>query len=762
MLRGIVPTILVLCALALTITLSAQDYKNEKQLIKNAEAAFNAGNYTEAMPLYSNLVSKYNKDPNFNYRYGACLLFAGADKEKPLKYLSFAASRPDVDVEAHYYLGLAQHLNYHFSEAIKSYEKFKVTAKPELVKSLSVENRIAQCRNGKSLLSNITDLIVLDKQSLAEADFYKMYDLSEFGGQILSKPEDLQTAYEKKAGIESILFLPKGRDTLYFSGVEAEGKSRDIFMAIRKPDGTWSAPQTLGKTINSEYDEDYAFFHPDEQRLYFASKGHNSLGGYDVFTAKYNPASGTWGAPVNLDFAICTPADDYMLITDKSGTKAFFASNRESPAGMVNVYRINLQRIPLDFALIYGTFTAETTKKAVIKVENAETGEKIGEFLSDETGKYKLRVPNNGKFRLLVDYQNSSITHSGELELRNRSSFKPLKQEMLVMHQGTDNETLVIKNLFDEEVADVEPVITPDFLKEKARLEINEDKFKDLKPELIVQESATPTSKEQAKPEEAQGPVMESGGEQGTVAKTEEPVDDRPILAEQPEVAAKSTSAPPTVTETSQAPKSSPKTSATTSTSPRQSASSGLKLKVGANPTNAEIAEVAVNNITALNNDAAILLRESEVAAAIASEKSESAKTTRAKAAQLLAGMDTNSAEVKNNAQYKEARELERQAAFIDKEAATAARLADNLKESAAEAETSHKLAEEYAMGITNNQNGAIEDNIKRYNQLSDYVDSRLSKEIRLSDMREDAQQRYAAKTAESSDLRQSADEIND
>ncbi len=62
--------------------------------------------------------------------------------------------------------------------------------------------------------------------------------------------------------------------------------------------------------INTKYE--YApFIHPDGKSLYFSSKGHNSMGGYDIF--KSTLLNGKWSIPVNLGHPINTP-DEMMLI----------------------------------------------------------------------------------------------------------------------------------------------------------------------------------------------------------------------------------------------------------------------------------------------------------------------------------------------------------------------------------------------------------------------------------------------------------------
>lgn len=478
--------LLMLLIFAVSFSSFGQDYKNEKQLIKGANDQFDAKNYKEAISLFSTLVSNYPKDPTYNYKYGASLLYGGTDKEKPVKYLKFSVSRPEVEPIAYFYYAEALHLNYEFDQAIKYYKKFTNAANNSTIKKNTVENQIRQCENGKTLLKTITDLIVLEQKNTLVKDFYKVYDLSAQGGQILVKTDEFRSPYEMKNDINSLFYFPKNAEKIFFSSHTFENKNgKDIYYAIRNSDATWSKPISLGKSINTEFNEDYPYMSADGKTLYFASEGHNSLGGYDIFVTRLDTASGSWTAPQNLDFAINTPANDYLFIPNLSGETAYFASERQTPLGEVSVYQIKMERVPLDFTFIYGTFSSETTKNATIRVENAETNAIIGEYPTDANGKYKIKLPNDGKFRFLVDYEGSEVTHSGEVDLQERNTFKPLKQEMLVMGQGTESEKLIIKNLVDQEVEE-DVALTAEFFKEKAKLKVNKDKYKDKKPKLTT------------------------------------------------------------------------------------------------------------------------------------------------------------------------------------------------------------------------------------------------------------------------------------
>jgi len=78
---------------------------NESQLKKQANNYFEDEDYANAYLQYSQLLSLYPQDPNYNYRFGACALFSQADKKKPIDYIETAIKQPNVENLAYFILG---------------------------------------------------------------------------------------------------------------------------------------------------------------------------------------------------------------------------------------------------------------------------------------------------------------------------------------------------------------------------------------------------------------------------------------------------------------------------------------------------------------------------------------------------------------------------------------------------------------------------------------------------------------------------------
>ena len=132
----------------------------QAQFKKEAAGYFEQDDLVAAYPFYSQLLSNYPHDPTYNYRFGACMLYANGDKRRAERYILYGMKQGAVENLAYYYLGRAQHLNYEFDKAIRTYEKFEQIASPGELKKYPVTHLIEMCQNGKQLLVNSDELDV--------------------------------------------------------------------------------------------------------------------------------------------------------------------------------------------------------------------------------------------------------------------------------------------------------------------------------------------------------------------------------------------------------------------------------------------------------------------------------------------------------------------------------------------------------------------------------------------------------------------------
>ncbi len=271
------------------------------------------------------------------------------------------------------------------------------------------------------------------------------------------------------------MYMPRQGDKIYFSSYGEDGKNgKDIYFAIRMPNGTFTKPQPL-TDLNTPYDEDFPFLHPNGKVLYFASKGYNSMGGYDIFKSTYNESTHSWSPPENLEFPINSPDDDFLFVTDSSEKIAFFSTARYAPPGKIDVLKIKTERVPPAYVVIKGNVRKteiNQSVRSVIAVKNIETGELVGTYAADENGEYYMELPNGGKFLFTVE--TPGFTKQSEaVNLPLSYVVKPFRQSI-----SYEKNILVITNYFDEKSSENNYLDIVELIEKKAQLDVNEEQFK--------------------------------------------------------------------------------------------------------------------------------------------------------------------------------------------------------------------------------------------------------------------------------------------
>ncbi|HMK06318.1 MAG TPA: OmpA family protein [Flavobacterium sp.] len=123
--------------------------------------------------------------------------------------------------------------------------------------------------------------------------------------------------------------LSKDGKKLYFSSdMPGSIGSFDIYVVDVKEDGTFGEPQNLGKAVNTIHREQFPFISEDGTILYFASDGHQGMGGLDIFMSK--AYDGVFAKPINLGETINSNMDDFGYVVDEKKNKGYLSSNRKT------------------------------------------------------------------------------------------------------------------------------------------------------------------------------------------------------------------------------------------------------------------------------------------------------------------------------------------------------------------------------------------------------------------------------------------------
>lgn len=170
-------------------------------------------------------------------------------------------------------------------------------------------------------------------------------------------------------GVECGASMTADGNTLFFASNKKGGYGgMDIYVVRRELDGSWGEPQNLGPTINSPYDDNYPNISADGKEIYFASKGHDGIGGYDIFTSSMLDDGRTWTNPRPLDYPINTPLDDISISFAPDRRSAYLAAKRKEGIGGLDIYRVEFfeeQAIALAFTIYVGNNESDAVRYSI-------------------------------------------------------------------------------------------------------------------------------------------------------------------------------------------------------------------------------------------------------------------------------------------------------------------------------------------------------------------------------------------------------------
>ncbi|HBS86118.1 MAG: hypothetical protein A2W91_07835 [Bacteroidetes bacterium GWF2_38_335] len=229
----------------------------------------------------------------------------------------------------------------------------------------------------------------------------------------------------------SMSMTADGQD-IYFSSDRPGGLGGyDIYTITKDEHGNWSEPKNLGPTINTETDDIAPFIHPDKQTLYFSSKGHDNMGGYDIFKTLFYPKNDVWASPENAGFPVNSTGDDIFFTLNVDGSIGYFSSSYNNLYGNHDIYKASFQNsIPL--TLVKGTILAGDPLKPVkanIRVVDKTSNERVKYIYNPnpETGKYLMIFPPGKNYDMVIEAE-GYLPHRLNIYIPNQTYFYELFQ----------------------------------------------------------------------------------------------------------------------------------------------------------------------------------------------------------------------------------------------------------------------------------------------------------------------------------------------
>lgn len=252
--------------------------------------------------------------------------------------------------------------------------------------------------------------------------------ISKRNNEVFGKPVRLPDVINSKFN-EIAASLSADGTEIYFASDRPGGFGGiDIYVSKILPNGNWSEPKNLGPFINTKMDEDFPSISNDGKTLLFSSKGHTTMGGYDIFKASYDEEKQAWGSVKNIGYPLNTSGDDMNLCLSKDNKYGYMSSIKPDGLGDNDIYRILFKDEEPEYTVVKGKIGCmddlRTVTSANITVNRVNDMELIGTYLPNlQNMKYVIILPP-GKYEFIIEGDGFK-TYSEIVEVLDKSSFKP-------------------------------------------------------------------------------------------------------------------------------------------------------------------------------------------------------------------------------------------------------------------------------------------------------------------------------------------------
>ncbi|GAA4350154.1 hypothetical protein GCM10023185_07670 [Hymenobacter saemangeumensis] len=213
---------------------------------------------------------------------------------------------------------------------------------------------------------------------------------------------------------ESDAFITPDGLTLYFStGRYSEDGTLDLYYSTRQPGGDWGPAKSLGGNINTKYDDDSPYLSRDGKTLYFSSRGHNTMGGYDIFKSRWDSIGRKWSRAENMGYPINSPDDDSYYRLSPDGSYAYLSSYRLGGYGEKDIYTINYIKNAIIKGQVFSKRDSTSTIPGAELVFSGTQADKTAISFRDVTkapnGDYRVTVLSGRTYQVAVSKDGKNI-----------------------------------------------------------------------------------------------------------------------------------------------------------------------------------------------------------------------------------------------------------------------------------------------------------------------------------------------------------------
>lgn len=264
------------------------------------------------------------------------------------------------------------------------------------------------------------DSMVVDTKDLLQA-----YRLTPEAGRIVS----YQDVFRSDAQPHSYVNVNEMGNRCYFA-LEDTAHVFNLYTS-EVIGNNWTRPTPLdGLNQGGRFTSvNYPYMMGDGQTFYFAAKGNEGLGGYDIYVTRYDADENTFLHPANIGMPFNSEANDYLYVIDEYNNLGWFATDRGQDEGKVCVYTF----IPPTTRKTYSVdeYTAEQLASRARLNRIADTWDNRQELENalrrqHQAAQQKTTDENAGQFLFVI---NDEVAYTSLIDFKvqaNRQHYKQL------------------------------------------------------------------------------------------------------------------------------------------------------------------------------------------------------------------------------------------------------------------------------------------------------------------------------------------------
>ena len=202
-------------------------------------------------------------------------------------------------------------------------QKKKVVKKKETKAKVVATDKKVDNSLFATMLPNTDKLLVIDSMVVDKESFLKHLDLQNENGYV---------------GIENdnAWFINALKNKkIYASGDSLSGRKLILAYYVNSK---WDDRRSISELNTLFSDINFPFLMPDATTLFFSAKGHNSIGGFDIYTTRLDVDNGGFYIPDNYGLPYNSTANDYFLAIDERNNLGWLVSDRYQPEDKVCIY----------------------------------------------------------------------------------------------------------------------------------------------------------------------------------------------------------------------------------------------------------------------------------------------------------------------------------------------------------------------------------------------------------------------------------------